>query len=383
MKALKKIRTAVVGCGAISDIYLKNLKNRFSIIELVGCYDRHPERREAAAEKHGIRAMTMEEILADKSIELVVNLTSPKSHYEIIRQLLEGGKNVYTEKVLSIELNEAEELVKLADEKGLYLGAAPDTFLGCAIQTARLAVERGMIGKVTSCVAQNGRDYNMMGQLVPFIPQQGGGMGFDVGIYYITALISILGPVKAVNGFLKYPDEKRSYEMPNSANFGKEYSVESETILAGTLLFESGAIGSVQFNSECIFPEQPVVMLCGTEGVLYLADPNNFGGTVYYRAKGSDERIALPPSFGYDENSRGLGVAEMAWSMAAGRRPRANKEMAYHALEILHGIASSSAGGMNYHLKSSFEKTPQLKPGFFPEYLAKDNLSVDPESALV
>ena len=380
---MKKIRTAVVGCGAISDIYLKNLKTRFSIIELVGCYDRHPERREAAAEKYGIRAMTMEEILADESIELVVNLTSPRSHYEIIRQLLEGGKNVYTEKVLSIELAEAEELVKLADEKGLYLGAAPDTFLGCAIQTARLAVERGMIGKVTSCVAQNGRDYNMMGQLVPFIPQQGGGMGFDVGIYYITALISILGPVKAVNGFLKFADAPRSYEMPGSANFGREYSVESETILAGTLLFESGAIGSVQFNSECIFPEQPVVMLCGTEGILYLADPNNFGGTVYYRAKGSDERIALPPSFGYDENSRGLGVAEMAWSMAAGRKPRANKEMAYHALEILHGIASSSAGGMNYQLKSSFEKAPQLKPGFFPAYLAKDNLSVDPESALV
>lgn len=379
---MKTIRTAVVGCGAISDIYLKNLKSKFSIIDLVGCCDLDVARRDAAAAKYEIKALTMEEILADETIELVVNLTNPKAHFAVIKQLLEGGKNVYTEKVLSIELGDAEELVRLANERGLYLGAAPDTFLGCAIQTARLAVERGMIGQVTSCVAQNGRDYNMMGQLVPFIPQQGGGIGFDVGIYYITALISILGPVKKVNGFLKYPSDPRTFEMPSSARFGQEYNVESETILAGTLQFENGAIGSVQFNSECIFPEQPVVMLCGTEGVLYMSDPNNFGGTVYYRAKGSDERIALPASFGYDENSRGLGVAEMAWSMVNGRKPRANKEMAYHALEILHGIAISNATGSNYELKSSFDKMPQLKSGFFPKYLEKDNLAVDPEGAL-
>ncbi|MBP3410423.1 MAG: Gfo/Idh/MocA family oxidoreductase [Clostridia bacterium] len=379
---MKTIRTAVVGCGAISDIYLKNLKSKFSIIDLVGCCDLDVARRNAAAAKYEIKALTMEEILADETIELVVNLTNPKAHFAVIKQLLEGGKNVYTEKVLSIELGDAEELVRLANERGLYLGAAPDTFLGCAIQTARLAVERGMIGQVTSCVAQNGRDYNMMGQLVPFIPQQGGGIGFDVGIYYITALISILGPVKKVNGFLKYPSDPRTFEMPSSARFGQEYNVESETILAGTLQFENGAIGSVQFNSECIFPEQPVVMLCGTEGVLYMSDPNNFGGTVYYRAKGSDERIALPASFGYDENSRGLGVAEMAWSMVNGRKPRANKEMAYHALEILHGIAISNTTGSNYELKSSFDKMPQLKSGFFPKYLEKDNLAVDPEGAL-
>lgn len=379
---MKTIRTAVVGCGAISDIYLKNLKNKFSIIDLVGCCDLDTDRCNAAAEKYGIKAMTMEDILSDSSIELVVNLTNPKAHFAVIKQLLEGGKNVYTEKVLSIKLEDAEELVRLADARGLYLGAAPDTFLGSAIQTARLAVERNMIGKVTSCVAQNGRDYNMMGQLVPFIPQQGGGIGFDVGIYYITALVSILGPVKRVNGFLKYPTEPRVYDQPSSARFGQEYTVESETILAGTLQFESGAIGSVQFNSECIFPEQPVLMLCGTEGVLYMSDPNNFGGTVYYRAKGSDERIALPTSFGYDENSRGLGVAEMAWSIVNGRKPRANKEMAYHALEILHGIAISNTTGANYELKSSFDKMPQLKPGFFPKYLEKDNLSVDPEAAL-
>lgn len=380
---MKSIRTAVVGCGAISGIYLTNLKNMFSVIDLVGCCDLDVERCRSAAAAHGIRAMTMEEILSDDSIELVVNLTNPKAHYAVIRQLLEGGKHVYTEKVLSIELEDAAELVRLAEEKGLYLGAAPDTFLGAAIQTARQAVDRGMIGRVTSCLAQDNRDYNMMGQLVPFIPQRGGGMGFDVGIYYVTALISILGPVTAVNGFLKFADGPRVHELPAAQRFGQSYDVESETLLAGTLRFASGAIGSVQFNSECIFPEQPVVMICGTEGVLYLADPNRFGGTVYYRAKGSEERIALPSVFGYDENSRGLGVAEMAWSMLAGRRNRANKEMAYHALEILHGIAISGDTGRTYTLSSTFEKEPQLRPGFLPEYLAADHLPVDPEGALV
>ena len=380
---MKKTRTAIVGCGAISDIYMKNLKTRFSIIELVGCCDLDLARRDAAAAKYDIRPMTIEEIIADESIELVVNLTNPKAHYAVIKQLLEGGKNVYTEKVLSIELEQAKDLVRIADERGLYLGAAPDTFLGCAVQTARQAVERGMIGRVTSCVAQLGRDYNLMGQWVPFIPQRGGGIGFDVGIYYVTALVSILGPVRRVNGFLRYPEPVRVFDQPCHPHFGEEYRQESETILAGTLEFANGAVGSVQFNSECIFPEQPVLMLCGTEGVLYMADPNNFGGSVYYRAKGSNERIALPDGFGYSENSRGLGVAEMAWSMAAGRKCRANKEMAYHALEILHGIAASDSTGSTYELKSDFEVMPPLHSGYFPEYLAKDHLNVDPEAALI
>ncbi|NMD37978.1 MAG: Gfo/Idh/MocA family oxidoreductase [Christensenellaceae bacterium] len=380
---MKRVRTAVIGCGAISDIYLQNLKNMFSVIDLVGCCDINIERCLFSANKHGIKSMTIEEILSDSSIELVVNLTNPKAHFPVTRQLLEGGKNVYTEKVLSVELEDAAKLVSIANEHNLYLGAAPDTFLGSAIQTARLAVERGMIGNVTSCVAQNGRDYNIMGQLLPFIPQHGGGIGFDVGIYYITALISILGSVKKVNGFLKYTNEPLVYDQPSNDCFGKEYNVESETILAGTLKFTNGTIGSVQFNSECIFPEQPIVMLCGTEGVIYMADPNNFGGTVFFRAKGSEERIVIPPAFGYSDNSRGIGVAEMAWSMINGRKPRANKEMAYHALEVLHGIAISNTTGKNYVLQSEFENMPLLKRGYFSKYLEKDNLVVDPEAALV
>ncbi|MDO5445646.1 MAG: Gfo/Idh/MocA family oxidoreductase [Eubacteriales bacterium] len=272
--------------------------------------------------------------------------------------------------------------MELANEKHLYLGAAPDTFLGSAVQTARQAVERGLIGKVTSCFAQDNRDYRMMGQIVKFIPKEGGGMGFDVGIYYVTALLSILGPVEKVNGFLKYSETDGRFELPGDPGFGESYQIESETILAGTLKFKNGAVGSLQFNSESIFPEQPVVMISGTEGVLYLSDPNCFGGKVYYRAKGNSEKIELPSTFGYSGNSRGLGVAEMAWSMLDGRTNRANKEMAYHALEVLHGIAISSKTDETYRLQSTFEKMPMLKSGFMPDYLAADHLPVDEEAAL-
>lgn len=177
---LNRVKTAVVGCGAISDVYLQNLKNCFKIIDLVGCCDLDGARCAAKAEKYAIRALNMQEILSDDSIELVVNLTAPQAHYPLIRQLLEGGKHVYTEKVLAVEFEQAKQLVALAEEKQLYLGAAPDTFLGAAVQKARLAVENGLIGRVTSCVAQTAKDYRMLSQRIPFVTEPGGGIGFDL-----------------------------------------------------------------------------------------------------------------------------------------------------------------------------------------------------------
>ena len=148
---IQPVKTAIVGCGAISDAYLTTMTNKFKILDVVGCCDRNAEKAQATAQKYGIKVLSMEEILADASIEIVVNLTTPTAHYPVIKQLLEAGKHVYTEKVLSVELEHAAELVKIADQKKLYLGAAPDTFLGSAIQTARYVVESGMIGDITSC----------------------------------------------------------------------------------------------------------------------------------------------------------------------------------------------------------------------------------------
>lgn len=375
---MKKMKTAVIGCGGICNRYLTNLKNMFSIIDLVGCYDRHDDRCQAMAEKHGIRKLSMEDILNDPEIELVVNLTQPKSHFDVTGKLLNAGKHVYTEKVIAVTMEEGKALVDLANEKGLYLGVAPDTFLGAAIQTARLAVETGLIGKVTSCVAQLGRDNKRFSQIIPFLAEPGGGIGFDVGIYYLTALLSIFGPVRKVNGMLRYNNETCVVNQPKSDRFMQEYTIVPESVMAATMQFENGLIGSLHFNAECVFPEEAAITLFGTEGVIYMADPNCFGGTVYYRAKGSSEKIPLPASFGYSENSRGMGVAEMAWAIRAGRQPRASKEMAYHALEIFHSIVKSAEEDKSCVLESTFEVAPPLPRGYMDGYLEMDS-----EAALV
>jgi len=361
---IQPVKVAIVGCGGISNAYLGTMINKFKILDVVGGYDRNPDKVKDKVEKFGIKAMTLEEILSDESIEIVVNLTSPMGHYPVIKQLLEAGKNVYTEKVMTVELEHAAELVKIANEKNLYLGAAPDTFLGAAVQTARYVVESGMIGEVTSCVSTLTRDNEIFSRAFPFTAKPGGGIGFDVGIYSITALLSILGPVKEVSGVTRM----RKPERQNFAleNFGEPFQIECENLMAGTLQFESGTVGNVLFDANSIFtiPERPVLTLHGTMGILYMADPDHFGGEVKVIVKGGNEPFVMQQSHAFTEEYRGLGVAEMAWAMRQGRKNRANKEMAYHALEILHGIVKSSETRSNQTIQSTFEKAPSIPRGY-------------------
>ena len=361
---IKPVKTAVVGCGAISDAYLSTMMNRFKILEVVGCCDRNPEKAQAQAQKYSLKVLSIEEILVDDAIELVVNLTTPMAHYAVIKQLLEAGKHVYTEKVLAVELEQAAELVKIAAEQKLYLGAAPDTFLGSAIQTARYVVDSGMLGEITSCYCALTRDGDLLNRTFPFTTKPGGGIGFDVGIYYITALLSILGPVKEVSGIVR----TRNPERPDYTleHFGESYLIECENLMAGTLQFECGTVGTMLFDSNSVFilPEKPHVVLCGTLGIMTMADPNRFGGDVKVFLKGNSEPFTLPSSFAFSDECRGLGVAEMAWSMRMGRNNRANKEMAYHALEVLHGIVKSSVTKSNQIMQSTFENMPPLPRGY-------------------
>lgn len=361
---IQPVKTVIIGSGSISDAYLGTMINKFKILEVMGCCDRNAEKAQAKAEKYGIKALSTEEILADKSIELVVNLTTPEAHYPVIKQLLEAGKHVYTEKALTVELEHAAELVKIADKKGLYLGAAPDTFLGSAIQTARYVFESGMIGEVTSCYCALTRDSEIFSRAFPFTARPGGGIGFDVGIYYVTALLSILGPVKEVSGAVRTrkPD-RRDYSLER---FGNSFQIECENLMAGILQFECGTVGNLLFDANSIFtaPERPSVVLFGTMGIMYMADPNQFGGDVKVILKGNNEPFVMQQSHAFSSEYRGLGVAEMAWSMRTRRKNRANKEMAYHALEILHGIVRSSETGSNQIMQSTFEKTPPIPRGY-------------------
>jgi len=361
---IQPVKTAIVGCGVISDAYLKTMINKFKILDVVGCCDLDVEKAQAAAEKYEISVLTMEEILADDSIEIVVNLTTPAAHYPVSKQLLEAGKHVYTEKVLSVELEHAAELVDIANQNNLYLGAAPDTFLGSAIQTARYVVDSGMLGEITSCYCALTRDSEILNRAFPFTAQEGGGIGFDVGIYYITALLSVLGPVTEVSGVVKTRNpEKANYSLEN---FNEPFPVKCENLMSGLLHFERGTVGNVLFDSNSIFilPEKPSVVLFGSMGVMYMADPNRFGGDVQVILKGNSEPTTIQQSHAFDEEYRGLGVAEMAWSLRMGRQNRANKEMAYHALEVLHGIVNSSETKSNQVMESTFEQMPPLPRGY-------------------
>ena len=361
---IQPVKTAIIGCGAISDAYLGTMTTKFKILDVVGCCDTNAHKAQAKAEKYGIKVLSMDEILADKSIELVVNLTTPGAHYPVIKQLLEAGKNVYTEKVLSVELAHAAELVKIANEKNLYLGAAPDTFLGSAIQTARYVVESGMIGEISSFYCALNRDGEILNRAFPFTAKPGGGIGFDVGIYSITALLSILGPVKEVSGVVK----TRKPERPNYSleRFGEPFQVECENLMSGILQFESGTVGNVLFDSNSVFvlPEKPSLVLFGSLGVMYMADANQFGGDVRVILKGNSEPFIMQQSHAFSGEYRGLGVADMAWSMRMGRKNRASKEMAYHALDVLHGIVKSSETRANQVIQSTFEKTPPIPRGY-------------------
>jgi len=378
MEGFKKVKVAVIGCGAISDIYFQNMTKHFEILEVVACCDLNLDIAQQVAQKYGIKVMSLEEIISDQEIDIVVNLTNPAAHYNIIKKLLLSGKNVYTEKVLTADIEEAKQLIDIAKENNRLLCSAPDTFLGAAVQTARFVIDSGIIGKVTSCVAVLQRDAALLAEKFPYTTKPGGGIGIDVGIYYTTALINLLGPAVEVCGMSGIIDPAKNHYFVKNNNFGQQYIQEAETYLIGTVRFEDGCVGSVHFNSRSIRTEKPYVALYGTEGILYLPDPNFFGGEVKVVMKGQIDPIVFPHTHAYDGNDRGLGVAEMAWALSKGRIPRTNGEMAYHALEILTGIIESSKTGSFYQMKSTFAKSEILPRGFLGESYAMSQ----PEASL-
>jgi predicted dehydrogenase len=361
---VKPVKTAIVGCGAISDAYLKTMTTKFKILDVVACCDHFTAKAEAAAQKYNLQAMSLDEIIEDQSIELVVNLTASPAHYQMVKMMLNAGKHVYSEKVLATTLEEAKELVALANAKNLYLGVAPDTFLGSAIQTAKYVVDSGLIGQVTSCYAALSRDINLFAGLSVNTTIAGGGIAFDVGIYYVTALLSILGPVKMVTGVMETINPERNHQLVDK--LGESYTISCENVLAGTMMFQNGAIGNLLFdaNSIIIIPEKPALVVYGSQGMMYMSDPNLFGGEVKVILKGNSTAFTMSSSHPFQDESRGLGVAEMAWSMRQGRTNRASKEMAYHALEVLHGVGISSQTGKHYQLISNFAIPNALPRGF-------------------
>ncbi len=371
----RKFRVALIGSGMISAVYLKNLKS-FDMIELCGCSDVIPARAKARAEEFGIRAMTNEEIWADPTIDLVVNTTYPLAHYEVARATLLSGKHVYTEKMMCETMAQAEELRALAAERGLFCGGAPDTFLGGSMQLARSLVDAGLIGTPTMLDAFLSRSYHheryYTGEEKRFAFCRHGGILYDMGAYYLTAAVFLLGPVRRVCGFVNTRDPGRVYENPNGPLYGQDMTVETPNEASGSLLFATGVMGHLTVTSEGGAGANRFV-LHGTDGKIDLGDPNEYERSVcYYNKKGEESVIATP--FAYTNgNYRGLGVADAVYAIQGGRAPRCSGALTTHVLEAALGIAASSESGMAYTLQTSVERPAPFLPGYteYPELVLK------------
>ena len=347
---MKKMHVGVIGAGAISDIYLKNMMNKHEQLEVVAISAKHLENARKKAAEYGIEACTVEELLANPKIGMVVNLTPASVHYELIKAALLAGKHVYTEKTITDDVGKAKELLELAEEKHLYLGAAPDTFLGASWQTARKAVDEGILGEIHSFSISANRNNDLLLSLFAFLRQPGGGILYDYGVYYLTALVSLLGPVARVGGVVGTPYPTHRNIIPDSPQFGQMMDTPNESQVSAVLQLKNGICGTLHMDADCVMADQAYFAIYGTKGILYLTDPNQFGGSVKFLPNASDPRNPVQATelcgfSQYAENSRGIGPAEMAEAIFEGRPNRASKEMAYHVLEALSGILESSERG--------------------------------------
>ena len=250
------------------------------------------------------------------------------------------------------------KLIELAEEKHLYLGSAPDTFLGSALQTARKAIDDGLIGEVTSFEACANRDLDLLASIFRFLRMPGGGICYDFGVYYLTAIVSLFGPVDRVVSSVRNLAPKRVNVVPDSPEYGQEFDYSNESQAFTILEMKNGVTGTFCVNGDSTINDQAVFTIYGKKGILKLVDPNNFGGDIVYIPGVKDwTQQAVPEvldyGFAYSENSRGLGPSEMAEAIAEGRPNRANAKMAYHVLDTIDQIMKSAETG-------AFEKVPSI-----------------------
>ncbi len=357
------MNVGMVGVGCISGIYLKNFAETFKDVKLVAVCDLIRERAENAQKKYNIPKLydTMDELFADPEIDIVLNLTRPYQHYGVSKAALLAGKHVYSEKPLGAELWEGEELVKLAAERGLTIGGAPDTFLGAGIQTCRKLIDSGLIGDVIGGrMAMAGHGMETWHPDPDFYYQRGGGPLLDMGPYYITAITNLLGGVKKVYGYAATGYAER--HITSQPHYGETIKVNTPTHIEGILHFDSGVSLSLLTSFDVWQSRQTNIELYGTKGTLYVPDPNTFGGKITFYNGETKETVEYPLEFDYSENSRCLGLDDLAKALETGRRGRTTSRQTLHVLEIMDGIMMSARSGEPYTLKSHFEREAPMDP---------------------
>ena len=359
---MKPVKIGIIGCGNISDCYFENCK-RFDILEVAACADLVAARAKKKAERHGVpRACSVKRLLSDPSIELVVNLTIPQAHGEIALAALEAGKSVHSEKPLAVTREEGQAVLELAKKKKRLVGGAPDTFLGAGLQTCRKLIDDGWIGEPVAATAfMQCHGHESWHPAPEFYYKAGGGPMFDMGPYYLTALVALLGPVARVSGSARITFPERT--ITSEEKYGTKVTVDVPTHVAGTMDFANGAVATVVMSFDVWAHHLPCIEIHGTEGSLSVPDPNGFGGTVKVRRAGAEEWSDIPLTHGYATNSRGIGPADMAYALRTGRGHRANGDLTYHVLDVMHAFHDSSNSGKHIRVKSSVKRPAPLPLG--------------------
>jgi predicted dehydrogenase len=366
MTTTSPVRVGVVGLGTISDIYLTNMTTRFANLDVVACADLVRERAEAQAAKYGVpNVLPVEELIASPDVELVLNLTIPAAHYEIARKGIERGKSVYSEKPLATVSSEGQELVDLARANGVLVGAAPDTFLGAGIQTCRRLIDEGAIGEpvgAATCFASHGNEHWHPNPAFSYQP--GGGPVFNHGPYYLTALVALLGPIRDVAGNARTSFPTRTISSQPLA--GQTITVETPTFINAVFTFESGPVASFTATYDVWATERPKFEIYGSEGTLSVPDPNTFGGPVRLYRRETREWEGIPLDWGFDTNSRGLGLSDFALAMREGRPARAGAELANHVLELMEATETAGDAARTITLSTRCDRPAPLDPATIP-----------------
>jgi len=355
-------RVGLIGCGVIAHVYVEKLK-ALPFVDLVACASLREDRAAAFAAKHGIpRQLSVENLLTSDTVDVVLNLTVPLAHHDISRRAIAAGKHVFSEKPLGLDVVQARDLVDSAQAAGVRLGCAPDTFLGAGLQTCRKLVDDGAIGEVVAASAFTQSEGPESWHPGPeMFYQRGAGPLFDMGPYYLTALVVLLGPARRVTSSARITHTIRT--ISSEARRGETFGVEVPTHVASVVDFASGAVGTVVTSFDVQATRYRWIELYGTEATLAVPDPNTFGGKVQIKRHYRDEWHDVDLTHGNAEQARGIGLADMLWALRSGREHRTNGRLALHVVDLMESAVRASASGQHIELSTTCERPEPLPAG--------------------
>ena len=357
------LRVGVVGCGAISGTYLETLA-RLSAVDITAVADLDPARAQAVGDRLGVPSMSVDQILLDPRVDLILNLTIPAAHAEVALAAIAAGKSVYGEKPLAATTREGHAVLDAARAAGVLVGCAPDTVLGTGIQTARKAVDDGLIGTPIAATATFvSAGHESWHPNPDFYYKAGGGPLLDMGPYYVTALVTLLGPVSSVIGKASHTRSTRTIHTGPRA--GEIVTVDVGTHVTGVLEHESGALSTLVMSFDAPATHASHIEVHGELGTLVAPDPNRFDGEVQLVRPGGGEWTTLPASAGYTDAARGYGLADLA-TTPPGETHRANGDIALHVLDAMESVLRSAEEGRSVEVRTTCERPSPVPLGGAP-----------------